>query len=61
MIFSAVRANAAGRLGFLADGRRANVALTRGKRGLVVVACAATPLRQKAGGGGSFDLCGRES
>jgi len=42
VIFSAVRSNRDGRLGFLADDRRANVVLTRARRGLVVFADAAT-------------------
>ncbi|CAE8621227.1 unnamed protein product [Polarella glacialis] len=48
VIFSAVRSNVGGRLGFLSDARRANVALTRARRGLVVFADATT-MRQAKG------------
>lgn len=42
VIFSAVRSNAEGRLGFLADARRLNVAITRPRRGLIVIGSAST-------------------
>lgn len=42
VVFSAVRCNPEGRVGFLADERRLNVAITRPRRGLVVVGHQAT-------------------
>ena len=57
IIFSAVRANSSGAVGFLGDWRRTNVALTRAKRGLVVVGCERTLRTEERSWGPFLEFC----
>jgi regulator of nonsense transcripts 1 len=57
IIFSAVRANNNGSVGFLRDWRRCNVAITRAQRGLVVLGHAQTLQYDKRSFGPYLDYC----
>jgi len=57
IIFSAVRANHNGSVGFLQDWRRCNVAITRAQRGLVVLGHAETLQHDKRSFGPYLDYC----
>jgi regulator of nonsense transcripts 1 len=56
IVISAVRSNSEGSIGFLKDWRRLNVAVTRAKRGLIIIGDAST-LRHDPHWRGLIDYC----
>lgn len=59
IVFSCVRCNDRGSVGFLNDARRVNVMLTRAKRGLIVIGSPDTLSKEKTTWGPWLSWCGR--